>query len=494
MKHTDTVVYEAARILAVPDRTLPERKRVPAGWSAVPIGPAGHELKLAWSGLALQPLLASPHTSARLRVTIAVEMREVLFVEAYLLESGERLGSFDIRYAYVFQPFELPLSLQQVEAVIRQGIGLRIIETDATLWVFDGLQNDEARRFFTPHLMLAEQGRPIGQFQKRMLSLDSLQPFGWLEGCVLDGLYALRQVTDANRVEQVLDSHLSEYVTEDGQLRYEDLHGVPSDGRFSGIESTLPIAVIAKRQPDHPLVKQLVAYWAAHLVDDKGVLSAESSITAEGAYTMAYPMAVLASRLQSKELAQLAIRQLLLRRQKLVDGRDLYGIVSNGGDRRIMRNWARSYTWYMLGFVRTWMELQHAPYAAEISGMEELTAEFRRIADIVVSLREPEGLWSCFLGEPETGIETSGSAGIAAALALGARHGLLPPASLDAAREAMQALEAYVTPDGLLHGVCQHNCGGLVLQRGGYRVLSQMGMGLLAQLYAAVHTESLEVI
>jgi hypothetical protein len=33
--------------------------------------------------------------------------------------------------------------------------------------------------------------------------------------------------------------------------------------------------------------------------------------------------------------------------------------------------------------------------AAELAGMEELTAEFRRIADVVVSLREPEGLWSC---------------------------------------------------------------------------------------------------
>ncbi|GAA3412481.1 glycoside hydrolase family 88 protein [Paenibacillus hodogayensis] len=491
MKQTDTIVYETARVLAAPDLPLPEHKRVPAGWSAVPIGQTGHELKLAWSGLPLRPLLAAPQRNARLRINVAVEMREVLFVEAYLLESGERLGTFDIRYAYVFQPFELPLLPQQAEAALRQGVGLRILETEATLWVFDGLQGDGERSLFAPHLMIAEEGppRPMEQFLNRMLSLDSLQPFGWLEGCVLDGLYALRQATDAIRVEQAIVSHLSQYVTEDGQLRYEDLYGAPSDGRFSGIESTLPVAVIAKRQPDHPLVKQLVAYWDDQLVADKGVLSAESTITAEGAYTMAYPMAVLASQLPSKPLAQLAIRQLLLRRHMLIDGRHLYGLVSNGGHRRIMRNWARSYTWYMLGFVRTWIELQRSPYAAELAGMEELTAEFRRIADVVVSLREPEGLWACFLGEPETGIETSGSAGIAAALALGARHGLLAPASLDVARHALQALETYVTPDGLLHGVSQHNCGGLVLQRGGYRVLSQMGMGLLAQLYAAIHTE-----
>lgn len=487
MKETN-VMYESASVWFAPDRQLPEGKRVPAGWSAVPIGNAGHELKLTWHGSELQPFLDNPQMSARLRITIAVEMREVLFVEAYLLDSGERLGSFDIRYAYVFQPFELPLNLTQVQAALRQGIGLRIIETDSTLWVFDDLNADDSRRFFAPHLMLAEEDRHIRQFRKRMMSLDSLQPFGWLEGCVLDGLYDMRRVEEADRVEQVIASHLGQYVNGGGQLIYEDLYGIPSDGRFSGIESTLPIAVIAKLTPDHPLVRQLVSYWDSQLVEEKGILSAESSLTAEGTYTMGYPMAVIASRHQNEPLAQMAIRQLLLRRKVLTDGRDLYGIVSDGGRHRIMRNWARSYTWYMLGFIRTWLELQGSQRAAELEGMEEVAAEFRRISEIVLSRRESGGLWSCFLGEPETGIETSGSAGIAAALALGARYGLLPQPALDAAREAMQALETYLTPDGVLQGVCQHNCGGLQLQRGGYRVLSQMGMGLMAQLDAALHS------
>ncbi|MDF2662384.1 MAG: hypothetical protein K0Q94_5175 [Paenibacillus sp.] len=484
-----TVIYEAAKVGAAPARSLPERKRVPAGWSAVPIGGVGHELKLTWDGSAMQRFLDNPHLAARLRITIAVEMREVLFVEAYLLDSGERLGSYDIRYAYVFQPFELPLTRAQVQAALRQGIGLRIIETDSTLWVFDGLNADDTRRFFAPHLMLAEDGQHIRQFRQRMMSLDSLQPFGWLEGCVLDGLYDMRRMGETNRAEQVIAGHMGQYVNDNGQLIYEDLHGLPSDGSFSGIESTLPIAVIAKLTPDHPLVGQLVSYWNSHLVEEKGILSAETSLTAEGAYTMGYPMAVIASRLGNDQLAQTALRQLLLRRKALTDGRDLYGIVSGSGQKRIMRNWARSYTWYMLGFVRTFMEFQGSRRYAKLAGMEEVSAEFRRMSEIALSRREPGGLWSCFLGEPETGIETSGSAGIAAALALGARAGVLPHTMLDAAREAMQALETYLTPDGVLQGVCQHNCGGLQLQRGGYRVLSQMGMGLMAQLYAAVYSE-----
>lgn len=483
------VVYESAAVLLAPDHKLPEKKRVPKGWSAIPIGNTGNKLKLKWNGLKLQNWLNNPKVSARLRITIAVEIREELRVEAYLLDSGERLGIFDIRYAYVFQPFELSLSLVQVQAALREGIGLKIAGADAALWVFDDLAGDDNRRFFTPHLMLAEEGRRMEQFSKRMMSLDSLQPFGWLEGCVLDGLYDMRQIMEPSKVDQVISSHFDQYLDDEGKLHYEDLYGIPADGRFSGMESTLPIAVIAKLKPDHPIVGSLVSYWASNLSDEKGTLSTETALTAEGAYTMAYPMAVIASKLQNEQLARMAIRQLLIRRNTLTDDRDLYGIVWEGGRRREMRNWARSYAWYMLGLIRTWIQLHASKQYAELPGMQELSEEIRRISEVALSRRETEGLWSCFLGEPETGIETSGSAGIAAALALGARHGLLPQASFDVAKEALKTLEQYLTPDGVLLGVCQHNCGGIQLQRGGYRVLSQMGMGLMAQLYAAVHCD-----
>ncbi|WP_176706602.1 glycoside hydrolase family 88 protein [Paenibacillus hemerocallicola] len=487
MRENDAI-YEAAEIIAAPVLALPEQKRVPRGWSAVPIGVTGNELKLKWSGLSLQPFLDNPGMSARLRVSIAVEIREALRVEACLLDSGRRLGIFDIRYAYVFEPFELPLSLAQVKAAIQEGIGLNIVDAEAALWVFDDLAKDDARRFFTPHLMLAEEGGRTEQFRKRLLSLDSLQPFGWFEGCVLDGLYDMRPIAEPGHADQALSGHLRQYFDDEGKLRYEDLMGRPADGRFSGMESTLPVAVVAKRQPDHPVVDQLISYWDANLSAEKGTLSRESAITAEGAYTMGYPMAVIASKRQNEQLARMAVRQALVRRDKLTDGRDLYGIVRESGQRE-MRNWARSYTWYMLGLVRTWIQLRASRQYAELPGVREIEEEIKRISEVALSRREAGGLWSCFLGEPETGIETSGSAGIAAALALGARHGLLPQASFDIAREALQALERYLTPDGILAGVCQHNCGGLQLQRGGYRVLSQMGMGLMAQLYAAIHSE-----
>lgn len=489
-------ICEAADIVAASVLALPEQKRVPTGWTSVPIGGIGQELRLKWSGSGLQPYMDSPDgisapgisASARLRISVAVEIREALRVEAYLLETGQPLGVFDVRYAYVFEPFELPLSLAQVKAALREGIGLRVAEEGRALWVFDSLKTDRSRRFFAPHLMLAGEEEKMEQYRRRLMSLDSLQPFGWLEGCVLDGLYDMRFATEdeGTEAEKAISEHLRQYIDEEGKLCYEDLKGKPSDGRFSGMESTLPIAVVAKRQPDHPLVDQLIAYWDANLIVEQGAFSKEAAITAEGAYTMAYPMAAIAVRRQDERLARMAVRQLLVRRDRLTKELDLHGIVRHDG-RREMRNWARSYTWYMLGFVRVWIELSALPQYAELPGMPEVAEEFARMAEVALSRREREGLWSCFLGEPETGIETSGSAGIAAALALGARHGLLPQAAFDAAKEALGALERYLTPDGVLSGVCQHNCGGLQLQRGGYRVLSQMGMGLMAQLYAAVH-------
>jgi unsaturated rhamnogalacturonyl hydrolase len=62
----------------------------------------------------------------------------------------------------------------------------------------------------------------------------------------------------------------------------------------------------------------------------------------------------------------------------------------------------------------------------------------------------------------------------------------LPEAMRDAAHRAYEGLLPHVRPDGLLGGVAQSNRNGEELQRSGYRVLSQMAMGLMGQLSAAI--------
>ncbi|OXM82507.1 glycoside hydrolase family 88 protein, partial [Paenibacillus rigui] len=319
-----------------------------------------------------------------------------------------------------------------------------------------------------------------------MLSLSSLQPFGWMEGCVLDGLHSLLPLLGASRAAPVLELHFAQFFNNQGDLLYEDLHGQKADGTFTTIEATLPIAVVAKYRPDHPVIAKAVAFFEAKGLNRGGAVIDGDMVSAEGSYTVAYPLAVIARQLGRRDMAEQAIAQVLLRRDSLARGEHVYLRYMQRSQKHTFRSWARAFAWYGLGLVKTCVELKQSPFAS-LPGMAELEAEITRIARVATGWRQSGGLWSCFLDDASTGIDTSGSAGISAALALAARHELLPAAYLDIARESLQALASYLTPDGLMTGTAQHNAGGMELQRCGYRVLSQMALGLWAQLYAYVN-------
>jgi rhamnogalacturonyl hydrolase YesR len=146
------------------------------------------------------------------------------------------------------------------------------------------------------------------------------------------------------------------------------------------------------------------------------------------------------------------------------------------------KNWCRGVAWYLLGMTRTLAVLKSAR-----GGMaDELRDELRRASAWAVGLQGGDGLWRNFLDEHGSAADTSGSAGIAAALALGVAEKLLPDANREPAERCLSALRGRLTPDGLLSGVAPSNKGGEELQRSDYRVLMQMGMGLMAQLQGAL--------
>jgi rhamnogalacturonyl hydrolase YesR len=98
-----------------------------------------------------------------------------------------------------------------------------------------------------------------------------------------------------------------------------------------------------------------------------------------------------------------------------------------------------------------------------------------------------------FVDETNLAPDTAGSSGIAAALALGRRHGWLPASADASATRALDGLRGYFTSDGFLGGVAPANLGGgEPLQRSDYRVIFQMGMGLMAQLMAALELPSVK--
>jgi rhamnogalacturonyl hydrolase YesR len=200
-------------------------------------------------------------------------------------------------------------------------------------------------------------------------------------------------------------------------------------------------------------------------------------LSAEGSYTIAYPLSMIAAARNRPDLAAMALAQLQVRRERLWHDGALW-LRRYDDERRTFRGWARGTAWYLLGASRSITPLRR--YVKT----DAVEADLRRAADWLLPLQRPDGLWSCFVEDPHTPADTSGSAGIAAALAHGARLGVLSPAAGAAARRALAALYLRLTPDGLLDGAAQSNRGGEQLQRSDYRVLSQMGMGLLAQLIA----------
>ena len=98
-----------------------------------------------------------------------------------------------------------------------------------------------------------------------------------------------------------------------------------------------------------------------------------------------------------------------------------------------------------------------------------------------------DGLWCGFLPEPDVAPDTSGSAGIAAAVFIAARLGAAEPAWILAARRALQGCLDRLSLHGFLTGVSQSNKreGGPAFQRSPHRVSLQFGMGLLGVLLAA---------
>ncbi|NHN35186.1 glycoside hydrolase family 88 protein [Paenibacillus agricola] len=479
------VQYLPGQVVKASAAALPEGKSISRGWSAVYLGEAQDRMELKWQ-TNVEQFKQTAGLSSRLRITVALDYRDAQQVDVILLQSNERIGTIDIRYAYVFQPFEILLTAEQTAAALDRGVRLELKGGKQPLWVFDALGEAEERVFFTPHLVMGEPDSRVEEALNTMLSLHSLQPFGWMEGCVLDGLDSLKPLLGADRIDPILDLHFSQFFNDDGDLLYEDLHGHKADGTFTTIEATLPLAVITKYRPDHPVIHKAIQFFEAKGLKGGGAIMDEGVVSAEGSYTVAYPLAVMARHLGRRDMAEQAIAQVLLRRDFLARGQHVYLRYMQHSQEHTFRSWARAFSWYCLGLVKTCCELKDSPFAS-LAGVAELEAEITRIAQVTADWRQPSGLWSCFLDDAATGIDTSGSAGISAALALAASRHLLPASYMEIAKHNLLELSAYLTPDGILTGVAQHNAGGMELQRGGYRVCSQMGLGLWAQLYAYVN-------
>lgn len=414
----------------------------------------------------------------RLRLTNSIDVR-ALFKIGVRTPGGEEIGEFDLRFAGLYQVQEIPLSPAQARTVLAGGIELFMPEGPAPTFFFapspDASPPPDPVQL--PHVLIARKGSELEQFEKRLRGLVMLQGFGWQSGCVSEGLMDLAEARGDDSLFEALDRYQDMYFTDDGVF-FESPRSRPMNNRVGGVEEPLPWATLARRKPDHPALR-ICADFLPRSTDSTRALEEDRQMTTEANYTAAYPGAVLSKVLGRAELAELALRQLDHRRQSNVHGDRILQRGNRSGEGRLP-NWCRGVCWYYLGIVRTLLALDDEQAAAAWK------PEIERVAAFLIEHQRDDGLWGNFIHDPDAVTDTSGSAGVAAAMVRAHQAGWLGADALAASRRTMDGLVAKLTPDGLLGGAAQSNKGGDGLQRGDYRVLYQMGMGLMTQLMAAL--------
>nr|WP_321356341.1 glycoside hydrolase family 88 protein [uncultured Draconibacterium sp.] len=450
-------------------RAIPEENRVAFNWKAAGMFPGDTVL------LTFNEEFKGQHNW--LRLTVAQEIWDRKRIHASIPGTEINLGTFDIKYSSVLVPYEIEIPQQYLSQITKNGISL-VLESKSPFWFFEETSAESPG--LVPHILSAEKATgAMNDFLDCFLSENSVQAFGWREGTVLDGLWQLYTQTKNEKALQVIQQHLNLFFDDSGNLVYENAGSKPNDNRVDGIESTIPFATLSRLQPEHPILDTVIDGWQ-ELKKENGMIIDGNMVSAEGCYTISYPMAVMGKTRQNKTLIEEAQAQLKHRFVLINDGDFYLRYYTNG--RYTYKNWARGAAWFLLGYVRTIEELGIENIDIEIAN------KFKDAVDIALSMQRPDGLWSCFMDDPANSLpDASGSAGIAAAVMSGINLGILPVTYQENVEDCYKSLQNYITPDGFLKGVAQDNRGGEMLQRSDYRVIAQMGMGMMAQLYAALY-------
>ncbi len=454
------------------DIHLPVDLRASCGWPLLELA-KDQGLQLTW-----RDLPGDAPSGGWLRITTGVDESEVTRIDVKLADSGEQVGVIELRHAHALEPFQLKIDTAMWAKVVREGVALTLRKTgERPMWLLGAEAPDTA---LTPHLLVAGEGADrVAAFFDWLRSPASVQPFGWMDGCVLDALQDLSEQTGDARWTAARDAHLAVYFR-DGRLVYEDPRSQPADNELRCIEETLPFGVLAKAAPESPLLQLALDYWQSITQEGGSVENEDRLVSTEGSYTIAYPMATIARVRGDKALAEQAALLLRIRKDLLRRPDGLWLRYWRKDAVRHFRSWARGVAWYLNGLGRS---LEVLRGWVDTTDLEQ---EFKDVATWVIGLQRADGLWGCFLDAPEVSVDTSGSSGIAAALARGANAGLLSADATAAAMRTWEGLKPHLTVDGYLDGAAQSNRGGEALQRSDYRVLSPMGMGLMGQLAAAL--------
>jgi len=451
---------------------IPDGHRVAFGYNyfSLPVGGEGLPLECG-------NIPAGFEGEAYLRLQVAIDTREEDEVEVYLGKSGRKVGQLSIWYPTGLQLFQSRLDCDP-RLLREEGIRLQQSDGKNTMYFVSSLADNGS------HLLLVDKNHKTEEKQwiRTLCSDRSLQPFGWTEGTGLDGLQELYVRGKDKRALKAVRSHLDKYLVDDKNLVYVDLWARPRDNTFTNLEAGLPFATIAQHQAHHPSVNLFIDFCKKRV--DAGHKFLPDKLSTEGCYTLAYPLTQLGKALKKPELFELALIELEHRIKYLADDKAVYNIGSiSKGTVAERQNWGRGFVWFLLGIVRSAEILQNESQFKGHSRIEKLKEAYRYYSKIALSHQRPDHSWGAYLDQPQTGFESSATAGLAAAFAHGHRIGWLSEFSKTDLNNVYQRLLKHVTPDGFLMDVTQHNAGSIdLLQKGTYRVIAQYSLGFMAHI------------
>ena len=308
-----------------------------------------------------------------------------------------------------------------------------------------------------------------------------------MSGCQTEGLRELAESGDAE-AGSALRAHLDFFLDDEKGVVFNDPRSnLRENGNFHSREDFLPFTAIASVYPEHKAVPMFLEWVAPHMERSAKIPPNRRFLSTEMCYTYAYPLMKIATARGDAKLAQTALDEILAVVDRLVcpDGGICQSAQANRNPK--LKNWGRGAAWYMLGIAQTLRALGGSPLKnAGLNGVERVKKAFAGGAEYLSRFQNPDGSWHCFADDPATLPESSGTAGIAAAFALGAESGLLDSSYMARAEKALEWFMSpqNIEPDGFSKNVTQSNRIGDAFQRSGYRVIMPISSGLAAHVIA----------
>ena len=406
------------------------------------------------------------HTQLRLGLNTDVFLGQTLQFED---AQGKVLGSGNLSMMFPLETLVWDLPQGLPPTIWQGGLVVRLVGGTQPLELF--APGSQVVDQLLPHLFTSTSQAPLEAFLERMADPKLLCGFGWMSGCVLDGLASLAASNaPGNRFQHNLDRLLDFY--------FPETNGAETDG---SVEGTVSLAQLVMSNPQHPAIARTLEFFEAkRRSGTTGMISDGNQTAAEGNYSVAYPLAMMSKVLGRPDLAQQSIAELRFRRDKLVDTQGRLYLRHHQGDspEHSFRFWSRGMAWYLLGLARSLDLLDSPP--------QDLVEEFQRAATVLMAYQNPAGFWRVFLDDEACAPESSGTAGMGAALMIGSRHGWVGASARQAAEKALEWLIGNLTPDGLLPGTAHANKLSEVIgdrfQRTTKGTINPFGMGLMAQL------------